>query len=76
MTPSIRRVTSTRQRWEIVRMLQTEGVQSAPVQTIHEVAEDEHWKARGMIQVVDYPRRGRVMSPAAFCECPTRRWIR
>lgn len=52
--------TTQHSRWDIVQRLLDAGVPAAPVQTVHEVAEDPHWRARGMLQTVEHPRRGSV----------------
>jgi formyl-CoA transferase len=61
----VSRCTRTRTRAELVRALQAAGVPCAPVKSIREVDADEHLIARGMIQYVDHPARGRV--PVAGC---------
>ena len=52
--------TGARSRNETMCVLEERGVPCAPVLTIHEVAEDDHLKQRGMIKVVQHPRRGKV----------------
>ncbi|MEV4901235.1 CoA transferase [Citricoccus sp. NPDC055426] len=52
--------TKLRSRAETVGVLLDVGVPASPVNTIHEVADDPHWRHRGMMRTVQHPRRGSV----------------
>ena len=55
--------TSTHGKVDVASMLRTEGVPSAPVQTVAEVRHDPHLLANGMMQTVAHPVLGEVAVP-------------
>jgi formyl-CoA transferase len=57
--------TARQDRWSLVRLLADNGVPSAPVLTVHEVAQDPHLRERGMIREVEHPVRGIVPVPGS-----------
>ena len=51
--------TADRDRWEITRLLQAEGIAAFPTMTARDIVEDEHLDARGFIERLEHPRVGR-----------------
>lgn len=57
--------TSQLTRKEIVEITKAHKVPSAAVRAVHEVVNDPHMHARGMLEWVDNPRIGRVVMPGS-----------
>jgi len=57
--------TSQLTRKEIVEITKAHKVPSAAVRDVHEVVNDPHMHARGMLEWVDNPRIGRVVMPGS-----------
>ncbi|MBM7632863.1 CaiB/BaiF CoA transferase family protein [Geomicrobium sediminis] len=57
--------TKDKSKWDLMKQLKEARVPSSPVLSIAEVEDDEHLKARGMIQYVDHPIRGRSKVPGS-----------
>jgi crotonobetainyl-CoA:carnitine CoA-transferase CaiB-like acyl-CoA transferase len=55
--------TSTLPKAEVVRLAQAHDVICAPVQDLHDVLDDPHLLARGMLTRIDHPTLGPVLFP-------------
>ncbi len=51
--------TSSRDRWEVTRVLQAVEVAAFPCMTTRDLVEDEHLQARGLFETLDHSRVGR-----------------
>lgn len=59
---------------EIIEAGQREGVMCGPINTMDEVLNDPHWKARGYWAEVDHPIVGRLTYPGAPAQGSETRW--
>ena len=51
--------TASRDRWDVTRLLQSEGIAAFPTMTTRDVLEDAHLDARGFIETLEHPKVGR-----------------
>ena len=51
--------TASRDRWDVTRLLQGEGIAAFPTMTTRDVVEDAHLEARGFIERLEHPKVGR-----------------
>jgi crotonobetainyl-CoA:carnitine CoA-transferase CaiB-like acyl-CoA transferase len=56
--------TCTLTKAEVFRIAQAHDVICAPVQDLHDVLDDPHLRARGMLTTLDHPTLGSVLFPS------------